>query len=95
MFHLHYCHVFFTRGVTPMDFAEHLRKSDVTENSKVYYGRFLRNVFMKGIVILVKVDEMCSMPPFIGREMKMELDDQSFCWSLPLNAHTFTKPLLY
>ena len=28
-----------------MDFAEHLRKSDVSENSKVYYGRFLRNGF--------------------------------------------------
>ena len=26
-----------------MDFAEHLRKSDVSENSKVYYDRFLRN----------------------------------------------------
>ena len=29
--------------ITPMDFAEHLRKSDVSENSKVCYGRFLRN----------------------------------------------------
>ena len=40
-----------------MDFA----KSDVSENNKVYYGRFLRNQqmdFMKGIVIMVKVDEM-------------------------------------
>ena len=26
-----------------MDFVEHLRKSDVSENSKIYYGRFLRN----------------------------------------------------
>ena len=26
-----------------MDFAEYLRKSDVSENSKIYYGRFLRN----------------------------------------------------
>ena len=25
-----------------MDFAEHLRKSDVSENSNIYYGRFLR-----------------------------------------------------
>ena len=25
-----------------MDFAERLRKSDVSENSTVYYGRFLR-----------------------------------------------------
>ena len=26
-----------------MDFAENFRNSDVSENSKVYYGRFLRN----------------------------------------------------
>ena len=47
--------------ITPMDFAEHLRKSDVSENSKVYYGRFLRNGLHEGITILVqllKVDEM-------------------------------------
>ena len=25
-----------------MDFAKYLRKSDVSENSKVYYGQFLR-----------------------------------------------------
>ena len=29
--------------ITPMDFAEHLRNLDVSENSKVIYGRFLRN----------------------------------------------------
>ena len=29
--------------ITQMDFAEHLRKSDVSESSKDYYGRFLRN----------------------------------------------------
>ena len=28
--------------IASMDFAEYLRKSDVSENSKVYYGRFLR-----------------------------------------------------
>ena len=28
-----------------MDFAECLRKPDVSENIKVYYGRFLRNGF--------------------------------------------------
>ena len=31
------------KHITPMDFAEHLRKSDVSEKRKVYYGRFLRN----------------------------------------------------
>ena len=25
------------KHITPMDFAEHLRKSDASENSKVYY----------------------------------------------------------
>ena len=28
-----------------MDFAKHLRKPEVLGNSKVYYGRFLRNGF--------------------------------------------------
>ena len=31
------------KHIAPMDFAEYLRKSDVSENGKVYYGRFLRN----------------------------------------------------
>ena len=32
------------KHIVPMDFAEYLRKSHVAEeNSKVYYGRFLRN----------------------------------------------------
>ena len=47
-----------------MDFAKYLRKSDVSENSKVYYGRFLRNDFHEKVllyVILVKVDEMCKI----------------------------------
>ena len=40
---------------------EFCRTSDVSENSKVYYGRFLRNGLYEGIAILVqllKVDEM-------------------------------------
>ena len=40
------------KHIAPMDFAEYLRKPDVSE--KVYYGQFLRN----RLVILVKVDEM-------------------------------------
>ena len=31
------------KHIAPMDFAEHLTKSDVLEKHKVYYGRFLRN----------------------------------------------------
>ena len=41
------------------DFTEHPRKSDVLENSKIYYVRFPRNgLFILGIFILVEVDEM-------------------------------------
>ena len=52
--------------------------------------------FMKR-VILVKVDEVYKslLTKFVGRKMKVELDAQSFCWSLPLNVHTLTTPLLY
>ena len=31
------------KHIAQMDVAEYLRKWDVPENSKVYYGRFLRN----------------------------------------------------
>ena len=31
------------KHIVSMDFAEYLRKPDVSENSKVYYDRFLRN----------------------------------------------------
>ena len=37
----------------PLDFAEHLSKSNVSENNKVYYGRF-----STGNVKLVKVDKI-------------------------------------
>ena len=40
-----------------MDFVEYLRKSDVSDNSKVYYDRFLPNGLHESIVI-VKADEM-------------------------------------
>ena len=31
------------KHIAPADFAEYLRKSDVSENGKVYYGRSLQN----------------------------------------------------
>ena len=31
------------KHIAPMDFGEYPRKSDVSENNKFYYGRFLRN----------------------------------------------------
>ena len=36
-------HIKGEKYTTPMNFAEHLIKSDNSENSKFYYGRFLRN----------------------------------------------------
>ena len=33
----------FQKYITQMDFAEYIRKSDVSENTNVYYGRFLWN----------------------------------------------------
>ena len=44
--------------------------------------------FMKGIVILLKVDKMYNilkslLATVISRDMKVKLDDQSFWWSLP------------
>ena len=31
------------KHIASLDFAEHLKKSDVLETSKVYYSRYLRN----------------------------------------------------
>ena len=67
-----------------MDTAEHYRKTDVSENSKVYYGRFLQNGFHERWFYISKTKwdvqylEVCQ-PLLICQEMKMELDDQSFC----------------
>ena len=36
-------HIKGEKRIAQMDFAKYLRKSDVSENSKVYYGPFLRN----------------------------------------------------
>ena len=36
-------HIKGEKHIAPMDFAEYLRKSDISENRKFYYGRFLRN----------------------------------------------------
>ena len=36
-------HISGEKYIAPMDFAEHLGKPDVSENSKVYSGWFLRN----------------------------------------------------
>ena len=31
------------KHIAPINFSENLAKSDVSENRKVFYGRFLRN----------------------------------------------------
>ena len=41
-----------------MDFAKCLRKSDFSENSKVYYGRFPRNGLHERYCYIVKVNEV-------------------------------------
>ena len=74
-------HVKGEKHIAPMDFAEYLRKSDVSENSeKVYYGRFLRNELHKGYCYISKsrwnVQYLKSL--VFGRVMKMELNDQGF-----------------
>ena len=54
--------------------------------------------FMKGNVILVKGDEMNNILKSASHSLFVEsisFDDQSFCWSLLLNVHTFTTSLLY
>ena len=71
--------------ITPMIF------SDVSENSKVYYGRFLRNEHYEGIAIVSTVAKSrwhvqyleVFWPLLIGQEIKMELDDQNFAGACP------------
>ena len=41
-----------------MDFAEYFRKSDVSENTKFTMTNLYEMDFMKGIVILLKVDQI-------------------------------------
>ena len=57
------------KHIAPMDFAEYLRKSDVSENSKVCYGLFYQNELQESLVVIsVKVDEMYNM--MTGQEMR-------------------------
>ena len=72
----------------------------------VYYERYIMNGIYaifglhERYIILVKVDEMYNILKsashcLLVREMKMELDDQSFSGSQLLNVPTFTTPLFY
>ena len=42
-------------NIAPMDFAEHLRKSNVSDNCDVYFVDFYEMDIMRDISILVKV----------------------------------------
>ena len=82
--------------MTPMGFAE----QNILENKKLIMVDSYEMDVMNGLVILVKVDEMYNILKSASHclliwEIKMELDDESLCWSLPLNIHTFTTSLFY
>ena len=71
---------------------------DILENQA--FQRIAKFMEMKDIVILVKVDEMYNILKSLlatgcWSRQNVELDDQSFCSSLPFNGHTFTTPLLW
>ena len=42
-FHLRKMHIKGEKHIAQIDFAEYLRKSDLSEDRKVYYGQFLQN----------------------------------------------------
>ena len=46
------------KHIALMNFAEYLKKSNVSENRKVIMANFYKMDLMKGIAILVKVDDM-------------------------------------
>ena len=49
------------KHIASKDFAGYLRKSDVSENSIFLTVGFYEMDFMKGIVILINVDEICKI----------------------------------
>ena len=53
-------HIKGEKHIVQMDFAEYVRKTDASENNKVYYGRFLRNELHERYCY-VKVDKMCKI----------------------------------
>ena len=38
-------HIIDKKHIAPIDFVDYLRKSDVLENSEIYFGRFVPNRF--------------------------------------------------
>ena len=58
--------------ITPMDFAEQLRKSGVSEILKFIMINSYKMDFMKGNVILVKVDELYNILKSAGHSLFVE-----------------------
>ena len=73
-----------------MNFAEHLRKSDVLEISKVYNGQILRNGLHEGIAMLVQlleVDEMYNILKSASHCLLVER--RRWDWMIKVFAETY------
>ena len=82
--------------VTPMDFAEHLRKSDLSENSKFITIDSYEMDFMKVIVILVKVDKIYNILRSAGMLLVCYWSrDEEIGWSKFLPESTLERPYVY
>ena len=85
-----------------MDFAEYLRKPDVSENSKVFYRWFLRNerhaihdAHFVEIVVLVKTDEMYKTFKSLLANRFWSRDECGIGWSKFLLESVFQCPYVY
>ena len=79
------------KDIARMNFAEYLRKSGVSENRKVYWTE-------RHCYISKRRWDMCNIlksPLATAREMKVEMDDQSFLQEEPLLRHCFIKGAVF
>ena len=79
------------KDIARMDFAEYLRKSDLSENRKVYWTE-------RYCYISKRRWDMCNIlksPLATAREMKVEMDDQSFLQEEPLLRPCFIKGAVF
>ena len=90
-------HIKSEKYVTPMEFAEHLRKSDLLENSKFITIDSYEMDFMKVIVILVKVDKMYNILRSAGMLLVCywSRDEDEIGWSKFLPESTLDRPYVY
>ena len=75
-----------------MDFVEYIKKPGVSENSKVNWNEMYCNSSNSrwDVQYLEK-----SPSHWYLSKYEVEVDDQSFYWSLLFNVHVFTTLLLY